>query len=174
MSLIGRVTMVFLCIWTHHCTLYSSVNWSSLCTRRKTHWLMLIYKTLLGLTPPPLSEISTASLILHIKHPSASHILLKGHKAHTSLACSSFNSLQLETGTSCNAHSNWTVLSQSLHSKTQSWTLVLTVVAALRDVLLSLPSCPLCCCLCPIMFVPCFVLLPCCVVMCCCHAMLLS
>ena len=37
---------------THHCTLYSSVNWSSLYTSRKTHWLMLIYKTLLGLTPP--------------------------------------------------------------------------------------------------------------------------
>ena len=36
---------------THHCTLYS-VNWSSLYTCRKTHWLMLIYKTLLGLTPP--------------------------------------------------------------------------------------------------------------------------
>jgi hypothetical protein len=32
-------------------------------------------------------------------------------------------------------------------------------VAALCDVLLSLPSCPLC----PIMLVPCFVLLPCCV-----------
>ena len=30
---------------THHCTLYSSVNWSSLYIRRKTHWLMLIYKT---------------------------------------------------------------------------------------------------------------------------------
>jgi hypothetical protein len=37
---------------THHCSLYSSVNWSSLYTHRKTHWLMLIYKTLLGLTPP--------------------------------------------------------------------------------------------------------------------------
>ena len=60
-------------------------------------------------------------------------------------------------------HSNWTVLSQSLHSKTQSWTLLLTVVAALRDVLLFLPPCPLCFCLCPIMFVPCFVLLPCCI-----------
>uniref|UniRef100_A0A8C8GKC9 Selenoprotein F n=1 Tax=Oncorhynchus tshawytscha TaxID=74940 RepID=A0A8C8GKC9_ONCTS len=77
------------------------------------------------------------------------------------------------TGTSCNKHSNWTVLSQSLHSKTQSWTLLLTAVAALRDVLLSLPSCPLCCCLCPTMFVPCFVLLPCCVaamlLLCCCQ-----
>ena len=72
-----------------------------------------------------------------------------------------------------NKHSNWTVLSQSLHSKTQSWTLLLTVMAVLRDVLLSLPSCPLCCCLCPIMFVPCFVLLPCCVAtMLCCHLFL--
>jgi hypothetical protein len=33
--------------------------------------------------------------------------------------------------------------------------------------------CPLCCCLCPIMFVPCFVLLPCCVAtMVCCHVLL--
>uniref|UniRef100_A0A8C7FG20 Uncharacterized protein n=1 Tax=Oncorhynchus kisutch TaxID=8019 RepID=A0A8C7FG20_ONCKI len=32
---------------THHYTLYSSVNWSSLYTRCKTHWLMLIYKNLL-------------------------------------------------------------------------------------------------------------------------------
>ena len=37
---------------THHCTLYSSVNCSSLYTCRKTHWLMLIYKTLFGLTHP--------------------------------------------------------------------------------------------------------------------------
>ena len=29
---------------THYCTLYSSVNWSSLYICRKTHWLMLIYK----------------------------------------------------------------------------------------------------------------------------------
>ena len=79
----------------------------------------------------------------------------------------SFSSLQLATGTSCNKHSNWTVLSQSLHSKTQSWTLLLKVVVALCDVLLSLSSCPLCCFLCPIMFVPCFVLLPCC-----CHVLL--
>ena len=37
---------------THQFTLYSSVNWSSLYTRHKTHWLMLIFKTFLGLTPP--------------------------------------------------------------------------------------------------------------------------
>jgi hypothetical protein len=37
---------------THHCTLYYSVFCSSLYTHRKTCCLMLIYKTLLGLTPP--------------------------------------------------------------------------------------------------------------------------
>ena len=52
---------------TDHCTLYSSVNWSSLYTHHKTHWLMLIYKTLLGLTPP-IWDIY-CSLILHIQHP---------------------------------------------------------------------------------------------------------
>ena len=61
----------------------------------------------------------------------------------------------------------------TLHSKTQSWTLLLTVVSALCDSLLSPPSCPLCCCLCPIMFVPCFVLLPSYVAtMPCCHVLM--
>ena len=41
---------------THRCTLYSSVNWSYLYTRRMTHWLMLIYQTRLGLTPPYLRD----------------------------------------------------------------------------------------------------------------------
>ena len=145
--------------WTHHCTLYSSVNWSSLYTRRKTHWLMLIYKKLLGLPPP---EIPT-------------HLLLKVPEAHTSLGHSSFQFA---------AARDWVELQQTLiHSKTLSWTLLLTVVAALSDVLLALPSCPLCCCLGPIMFVPCFVLLPCCaaamccyhvVVICCCYVIVLG
>lgn len=34
-----------------HCTLYFSVNWPSLHTRRNTHWFIFIYKTLLGLSP---------------------------------------------------------------------------------------------------------------------------
>ncbi len=37
---------------THHCTLYSLVQWPSLHTRRNMHWFTFIYKTLLGLTPP--------------------------------------------------------------------------------------------------------------------------
>ena len=145
---------------THHCTLYSSVNWSSLYTRRKTQWLMLTYKTLLVLTPPHLSYLLQPSSSTN-NTCSASHILLKVPKHTHPWVSRLFSSLQLATGTSCNKHSNWTVLSQSLNTKTKLWTLLLTIVTALRDVLWSLPSCLLCCCLCPIMFVPCFVLLPC-------------
>ena len=61
---------------THHCTLYSSVNWSSLYTRRKTHWFLLIYKTLLGLTPPYLRYLLQPSFSTY-NTSSASHILIK-------------------------------------------------------------------------------------------------
>ena len=74
---------------THHCTLYSSVNWSSLYTRCKTHWLMPIYKTLLGLTPSDLRYLLQPSSSTYNTR-SASHILLKVPKAHRSLGCSSF------------------------------------------------------------------------------------
>ena len=66
---------------THHCTLYSSVNWSSLYTRLKTDWLMLIYKTLLGLTPPYLRYLLQPSSSTY-NTQSPSHILLKVPKAH--------------------------------------------------------------------------------------------
>jgi hypothetical protein len=89
---------------THHSTLYSSVNWSTLYTHRKTHWLMLIYKTLLGLTP---------SYLRYLLQPSsstyntciASHILLKVPEAHTSLGSSSFQFA---------AVSDWNKLQQTL------------------------------------------------------------
>ena len=74
---------------THHYTLYSSINWSSLYTRRKSHWLMLIYKTLLGLTPPYLRYLLQPSSSTYNTR-SASLILLKVPKAHTSLGRSSF------------------------------------------------------------------------------------
>ena len=89
---------------THHCTLYSSVNWSSLYTRRKTHWLMLIYKTLLGLTPPYLRYLLQPSSSTYNTR-SASHILLKFPKAHTSLGRSSFQFA---------AASDWNELQQTL------------------------------------------------------------
>ena len=67
----------------------SSVNCSSLYTRRKTHWLMLIYKTILGLTPPYLRYLLQLSSSTYNTR-SDSHILFKVHKAHTSLGRSSF------------------------------------------------------------------------------------
>ena len=73
---------------THHCTLYS-VNWSSLYTCRKTHWLILIYKTLLSLTSLYLRYLLQPSSSTY-NTCSASHILLKVPKAHTSLGCTSF------------------------------------------------------------------------------------
>ena len=80
-----------------------SVNWSSLYTRRKTHWLMLIYKTFLGLTPylRYLLQPSSSTYITR----SASHILLKIPKAHTSLGRSSFQFA---------AASDWNELRQTL------------------------------------------------------------
>ena len=47
---------------SHHCTLYSSVNWSSPYTCCKTHWLTLVYKTLLGLTPPYLTVANVCTM----------------------------------------------------------------------------------------------------------------
>uniref|UniRef100_A0A8C7RJN6 Reverse transcriptase domain-containing protein n=1 Tax=Oncorhynchus mykiss TaxID=8022 RepID=A0A8C7RJN6_ONCMY len=44
---------------THHCDLYALVGWPSLHTRRQTHWLHVIYKTLLGKVPPYLSSLVT-------------------------------------------------------------------------------------------------------------------
>uniref|UniRef100_A0A8K9WUX4 Reverse transcriptase domain-containing protein n=1 Tax=Oncorhynchus mykiss TaxID=8022 RepID=A0A8K9WUX4_ONCMY len=44
---------------THHCDLYTLVGWPSLHTRRPTHWLQVIYKTLLGKVPPYLSSLNT-------------------------------------------------------------------------------------------------------------------
>ena len=44
---------------THHCDLYALVRWPSLHTHRQTHWLRVMYKTLLGKVPPYLSSLVT-------------------------------------------------------------------------------------------------------------------
>ena len=36
---------------THHCTLYSRVEWPSLAARRLSHWQTFIYKAILGILP---------------------------------------------------------------------------------------------------------------------------
>ena len=40
---------------THHCDLYALVGWPSLHTRCQTHWLQVIYKSLLGKASPQLT-----------------------------------------------------------------------------------------------------------------------
>ena len=75
---------------THHCDLYTLINWPPLEIRHNIHWLMLVFKTLLGLTPPYLTQL------LHL-HPRPIHntrsaplILLNAPRAHSSHCHSSF------------------------------------------------------------------------------------
>ena len=44
---------------THHCDLYALVGWPSLHIHCQTHWLQVIYKSLLGKAPPYLSSLVT-------------------------------------------------------------------------------------------------------------------
>ena len=46
----------------HHCNLYNLVDWTSLHTRRLHHWFLLIYKSILGITPLYLSSLLHLSL----------------------------------------------------------------------------------------------------------------
>uniref|UniRef100_A0A8K9Y0Q6 Reverse transcriptase domain-containing protein n=1 Tax=Oncorhynchus mykiss TaxID=8022 RepID=A0A8K9Y0Q6_ONCMY len=55
---------------THHCDLYALVGWPSLHTRRQTHWLQVIYKSLLDKAPPYLSSLVTIAAPTHSTHSS--------------------------------------------------------------------------------------------------------
>ncbi|CDQ90167.1 unnamed protein product [Oncorhynchus mykiss] len=44
---------------THHCDLYALIGWPSLHIRRQTHWLQVIYKSLLGNALPFVSSLVT-------------------------------------------------------------------------------------------------------------------
>ena len=50
---------------THHWDLYALVDWPSLHTRRQTHWLQVIYKSLLGKALPYLSSLVTIAAPTH-------------------------------------------------------------------------------------------------------------
>ena len=45
--------------------LYALVGWPSLHIRRQTHWLQVIYKSLLGEAPPYLSSLGTITTPTH-------------------------------------------------------------------------------------------------------------
>ena len=44
---------------THHCNLYALVGWPLLHIHRQTHWLQVIYNSLLSKAPPYLSTLVT-------------------------------------------------------------------------------------------------------------------
>ena len=71
---------------THHCNLYALVGWPSLQIRRQTHWLQVIYKSLLGKAPPYLSSLVTIATSTH----SSRYISLVIPKANTSFGRLSF------------------------------------------------------------------------------------
>ena len=84
----------------HHCDLYALVGWSSLCIHRQTHWLQIIYKSLLGKAPPYLSSRVTIATPTH-STCSSRYISLVIPIASTSLAAYPSSSLLPMTGTNC-------------------------------------------------------------------------
>jgi hypothetical protein len=55
---------------THHCDLYALVGWPSLHIRHQTHWLQVIYKSLLGNALPYLSSLVTIATPTRSTHSS--------------------------------------------------------------------------------------------------------
>jgi hypothetical protein len=72
---------------THHCDLYALVGWPSLHICRKTHWLQVIYKSMLVIAPPYLSSLVT---ITTPALRSSRYISLVISKANTSFGRLSF------------------------------------------------------------------------------------
>ena len=100
---------------THHCDLYALIGWLSLHTCLQTHWLQVIYKSLLGKALPYLSSLVTiaaptrsmlSSSIFHWSSP----------KPTPPLAAFPSSSLLPMTGTNCNNHRSWSLISPSLTS----------------------------------------------------------
>ncbi|CDQ89749.1 unnamed protein product [Oncorhynchus mykiss] len=74
---------------THHCDLYALVGWPSLHIRHQTHWLQVIYKSMLGKAPPYLSSLVTMATPTRSTRSSRC-ISLIIPKANTSFGCLSF------------------------------------------------------------------------------------
>ncbi|CDQ76585.1 unnamed protein product [Oncorhynchus mykiss] len=89
---------------THHCDLYPLVGWPSLHIRRQTHWLQVIYKSMLGKAPPYLNSLVT------ITAPTRStYISLVTPKANSSFGRLSFQ---------FSAANDWNELQKSLKLET--------------------------------------------------------
>ena len=90
---------------THHCDLYALIGWSSLHIRCQTHWLQVIYKSLLGKAPPYLSSLVTTATPTR----SSRYISLVTPKANTSFGHLSFQ---------FSAANDWNELQKSLELET--------------------------------------------------------
>ena len=71
---------------THHCDLYALVGWPSLHIHCQTHWLQVIYKSMLGKSPPYLSSLVTIITPTRSMR-SSRYISLVIPKANTSFGC---------------------------------------------------------------------------------------
>jgi hypothetical protein len=89
---------------THHCDLYVLVVWPSLHSRRQTHWLQVIYKSLLGKAPPYLSSLVIIAEPTRKTH-SSRYISLVTPKANSSFGRLSFQ---------FSAANDWNELQESL------------------------------------------------------------
>ena len=88
---------------THHCDLYALVGWPSLHIRCQTHWLQVIYKSLLGKALPYLSSLFTIATPT-CSTRSSRYISLVIPKPKPALAAFPSSSLLPMTGTDCNSH----------------------------------------------------------------------
>jgi hypothetical protein len=93
---------------THHCDLYALTGWPSLHIRRQTHWLQIIYKSLLGKAPPYLSSLVTIATPTRSKR-SSRYISLVIPKTNTPLGHLSFQ---------FSAANDWNELQKSLKLET--------------------------------------------------------
>jgi hypothetical protein len=93
---------------THHCNLYALVGWPSFHIRRQTHWLQVIYKSLLGKALPYLSSLVTIAAPTSSTH-SSSYISLVIPKANSSIGRISFQ---------FSAANDWNELQKSLKLET--------------------------------------------------------
>ena len=88
---------------TYHCDLHALVGWPSLQICRQTHWLQVIYKSLLGKAPPYLSSLVTIAAPIRSTR-SSRYISLINPKANSSLAAFPYSYLLPMTETNCKNH----------------------------------------------------------------------
>ena len=94
---------------THHCALYTSVEWSSLALRRTQHLTLFTYKALLGMLPLYLTNLLTPSTSSHGTR-SQNKLLLKVPKTNTKLGDTAFRIYAPCTWNECQGKLNLDVL----------------------------------------------------------------